>query len=400
MAGAGYARNEKLAAGVSVKLLFVTHWANNMLIFRTWMLQEAVRRGHEVLVLCPPDSEAARFAELGVRHIPWTLRRGGGGANMISAILDARLVLRREQPDSTVVYCVQPIMAVLWAWKLGGCKGKLFPTFTGLGSLWTDMDPPGWKKRMVRRTVETIFGYLLPMAEKVFVLNRDDKAQVASWNPKKLIAKVEQTMGEGVDLDHFKPPTDEERATARARWGFPADARVIGFVGRLIREKGAQDFLSLCRMMQNDKNVHFLVVGDPDPGNPSSLTPAEVLELEAVPRLRRECWMNDVRPAYAAMDVLVFLSRYREGLPITPQEAMAMGVPVVAFDNVGTREVVPLQFQFPSQTSEGVRLGIFAMHTNPETYKLLIGEVMRGLERSKVQGVFLDKIVYVPLTKS
>jgi len=325
-----------------MKLLFVTHWANNMLIFRTWMLQEAVRQGHEVCVLCPDDKEAVQFSGLGVRHIPWILQRGGGVKNLLNATLQAKRIIRAERPDATVVYCVQPIMAMLWAWKLGGGHGKLFPTFTGLGSLWTDMDPPSWKKRMLRSAVERVFGWLLPQAQKVFVLNRDDKAQVTSWNSRCLAQKVEQTKGEGIDLDHFSIPSPEVKLAARVRWGIPEDAKVIGFVGRLIREKGAQDFLKLCAEFQKDPNVHFLVVGDPDPGNPTSLTDMEMQQLEAVPRLHREPWMDDVRPAYAAMDVLVFLSA-REGLPITPLEAMAMGVPVIAKDAVGTREVVPLE---------------------------------------------------------
>lgn len=326
-----------------MKLLFVTHWANNMLIFRTFLLQEAVRQGHEVVVLCPPDAEAARFAMLGVRHIPWKLKRGGGVANLLEAILDARQIVRREQPDATVVYCVQPIMALLWAWKLCSRCGRLYPTFTGLGSLWTDLDPAPVKKRLVRKLVERVFGWLLPQSAKVFVLNRDDKVQVASWNPKGLLHKVEQTLGEGVDLDHFKIPTFAERQAARVRWGIPADAKVIGFVGRLIREKGAPDFLKLCEKLKSDEHVHFLVVGDPDPGNPTSLSDNEMKALDAVPRMHREPWITDVRPAYAAMDVLVFLSA-REGLPVSPLEAMAMGVPVVAYDAVGTREVVPVKW--------------------------------------------------------
>lgn len=341
-----------------MKLLFVTHWANNMLIFRTWMLQEAVRRGHDVYVLCPPDREAAKFAELGVKHLPWTLCRGGGVLNLLSAVADARRTLRLIKPERTVVYCVQPIMALLWAWKLGGRSGRLYPTFTGLGSLWTDLEPASWKKRLVRGVVERVFGALLPQSETVFVLNRDDKAQVAGWNPCQLVAipgvlgkddfaihktsekqtPVIQTLGEGVDLQKFAPPTAETREAARARWGFAPDVKVVGFVGRLIREKGAQDFLQLCKELSQAGGYAFLVVGDPDPGNPTSLTAQEMIELERVPNLVREPWMDDVRPAYAAMDVLVFLSA-REGLPVTPQEAMAMGVPVVAYDGVGTREI-------------------------------------------------------------
>ena len=61
-----------------------------------------------------------------------------------------------------------------------------------------------------------------------------------------------------------------------------------------------------------------------------------------------------MRPAYAAMDVLVFLSA-REGLPITPQEAMAMGVPVVGYDSVGTREVVPKEWRISRISQQELR---------------------------------------------
>ena len=346
-----------------MKLLFVTHWANNMLIFRTWMLQEAVRRGHEVLVLCPEDPQMERLASLGVRPIAWKLRRGAGLFNLWASIRHAKHVLQSEQPQVTVVYCMQPLLAILCAWKWGPrIPGKLFAVLTGLGSLWTDMEPPSFKKRWVRGVVERVLGALLPLARMVFVLNQDDKTQVATWNPQKLEpisgvleslslssllgtgrTPVVQTLGEGIDLQWFTPPTPAQRLQARQRWGIPEKARVVGFVGRLIREKGAQDFLHLSQGLAKDSHTHFLVVGDPDSGNPSSLSAQEMEALQQLPRLHWEPWMEDVRPAYAAMDVLLFLSR-REGLPVVPQEAMAMEVPVVALLNVGTRElpVIPL----------------------------------------------------------
>jgi glycosyltransferase involved in cell wall biosynthesis len=374
-----------------MKLFFVTHWANNMLIFRTWMLEEAVRRGHEVVVMCPADKEATRFADLGVRHIPWVLERGSGIGNLIAAIMDARRILRQERPDATVVYCVQPILAVLWAWRLGGRLGLLYPTFTGLGSLWTELDAPRLRKRMIRRILEGMFGLLLTQATRVFVLNRDDKLQVASWNPMALQGKVVQTLGEGVDLEYFRLPTDEHRAEARSRWDIPVDAKVIGFAGRLIREKGASDFLKLCMQMKRDENVHFLVVGDPDPGNPTSLTDVELCELDSVPRMHREHWMADVRPAYAAMDVLVFLSA-REGLPVSPLEAMAMGVPVVGYDAVGTREVVPARWLVSTGDLAGCLGQIQGHLARLDVVRSEAMIVSKGFERQVVQGEFLREI--------
>lgn len=356
-----------------------------MLIFRAWMLQEAVRRGHEVLVLCPSDPEAARFAELGVRHIPWTLRRGGGIGNLLSAAMDARRIMRFERPDSTVVYCVQPILALLCAWKMGGRVGKLFPTFTGLGSLWTDVVSPSAKKTLLRYIVERLFGMLLPQAERIFVLNHDDEAQITRWNVPGLHAKVGRTCGEGVDQGYFTMPNAEERSAARGKWGIPSSAFVVGFVGRLLREKGANDFLQICRGLVNRGDAYFLVVGDADPGNPTSLSDNELAALDALPRLRREPWMADVRPAYAAMDVLIFPSRYREGLPMVPQEAMAMGVPVIAYDSVGTREVVPAAQLVPSGEWMELLELIEKSHASFRTCETI--------SRAQVQGEFLDAVL-------
>jgi len=371
-----------------------------MLIFRSWMLQEAVRRGYEVIVLCPPDADAQQFEDMGCRFISWKLQRGGGLANLWSAIVQVRSILKSENPDSTVVYCVQPILTMLMAWKWSGQKGYLYPTLTGLGSLWTDLEPATVQKKGLRFVMERILGWLLPQSKAVFVLNQDDKMQVASWNSRLqpisgVLGKdfaslpeshgdkktpVVQTLGEGVDLSFFEIPTPEDRVRARERWNIPQDAFVVGFVGRLIREKGAQAFLEFCKEMSERNEVHFLVVGDPDPGNPTSLSPLEMAELERVPRLHRESWMLDVRPAYAAMDALVFFS-VREGFPVTPMEAMACGVPVFAFDAVGTREVVPKEWIFMEDQilSEKVK----------SCAPLLVRSHVLSLERKMVQGEIL-----------
>lgn len=384
-----------------MKILFATHWANNMLIFRTWMLQEAVRRGYEVIVLCPPDAESKQFREMGCRHISWKLQRGGGIRNLWSAIIQARQVLQQEKPDSTVVYCVQPILAMLFAWKFSKAQGSLFPTFTGLGSLWTDLEPASLQKKGMRWIVERGLGRLLPQSKAVFVLNLDDKTQVASWSPKLqsipgVLGKdfttipemqgdrktpVVQTLGEGVDLSFFQIPTHEYRVQARERWNIPQHAFVIGYVGRLIREKGAQAFLKFCREMAERSEVHFLVVGDPDIGNPSSLTLQEMTELESVPRLHRESWMQDVRPAYAAMDALLFFS-VREGFPVTPIEAMACGVPVYALDAIGTREVIPKEWIVKAETWNRI--------PNVKEDSFSVRVRIQSLDRKKVQENLLE----------
>jgi len=200
---------------------------------------------------------------------------------------------------------------------------------------------------------------------------------------------VVRTMGEGMDLEYFHPFPAEERAAARARWGIPVQARVVGFVGRLIREKGALDFLRLCQSLGDVDDLYFLVVGDPDPGNPTSLAPDEMRALEAVPRLRREPWIDDVRPAYAAMDKLVFLSA-REGLPVSPLEAMASGVPVWAYDGVGTREAVPECWRVRAGDWEGLAACLRGFVAGAETEKARDAVATCGRDRAGRE--FLERL--------
>lgn len=322
-----------------MRILFVSHWAPNLLIFRKWMLQEAVRLGHEVHVLCPADPEAAEFADMGIMHHPWILQRGNSLPNLWFSMQAAKKHLQDIKPDSTVVYCVQPIVAILGAWKNAG-MGKLTVTFTGMGSLWTDIVPPSYKKIIIRKIMEWVLGKWLLRSNEIHVLNRFDSKLIQSWIPSKYAKRVHQTLGEGVDLVTYKPAHRAERENIRNMLGLKNSDVVIGFVGRLIHEKGVKDLFKIAKSMLSHESYKFLIAGDIDLGNPSSLSNQELLELIGLPNVIHLGWQKEMYNIYNALDVLLFLS-FREGFPITPLEAMACGVPVVAFDRIGVQEAVP-----------------------------------------------------------
>ncbi len=136
--------------------------------------------------------------------------------------------------------------------------------------------------------------------------------------------------GHGVDatgrFDPRRLPT--ARTDVRDHLGIPRDAVVIGFVGRIVRDKGLVELADAwARLRDRYANLHLLVAGRFEPEDP--VPPDVEAALRGDSRIHLAGWSTDTPPLYAAMDVVV-LPTYREGFPNVPLEAAAMSLPVVA----------------------------------------------------------------------
>ena len=148
-------------------------------------------------------------------------------------------------------------------------------------------------------------------------------------------------LGNGVDLDRFTPGprSGEARARLRAQWGAHAETVVVGAVGRLVREKGyAELFAAAGALGEQAPQAKVVVAGPDDPAKADGLTPAEVAGAERA-GVRFLGYRSDVEDLYAAFDLYV-LASHREGFPRSAMEAAAMGLPTVATDIRGCRQVV------------------------------------------------------------
>ena len=134
----------------------------------------------------------------------------------------------------------------------------------------------------------------------------------------------------GVDCDErFEPSRHVEAGRAlRQRLGISQSAVVLGFVGRLVRDKGVPELaLAFELLSRRFPDVVLLLAGPYEERDPVDAETRR--RLESNPRVHLLGFVRDPAPVYAASDVVV-LPSHREGFPNVPLEAASMGRPVVS----------------------------------------------------------------------
>lgn len=139
----------------------------------------------------------------------------------------------------------------------------------------------------------------------------------------------------GVDVERFSPGP----GTVRDQLAIPRDAPVVGFVGRLTRDKGLPELIeAFDRILLAEPSTHLLLVGWFDRAE-DALDAALRHRILTHPRIHCSGFVSDTAPYYRGMDVMV-LPTWREGFPNAVLEAQATGIPVVTTESTGARDAV------------------------------------------------------------
>jgi glycosyltransferase involved in cell wall biosynthesis len=119
----------------------------------------------------------------------------------------------------------------------------------------------------------------------------------------------------------------------------PAGAFTVGFVGRLLDDKGTQTLVRAHELLiQRGIAINTLLAGEPDPSNPASIPDRVLDSWRLIPNLRLLGHVEDIRSVWAQAHIAILPSR-REGLPKSLLEAAACGRPLIATDVPGCREI-------------------------------------------------------------
>jgi glycosyltransferase involved in cell wall biosynthesis len=136
--------------------------------------------------------------------------------------------------------------------------------------------------------------------------------------------------GSGVDLQEFA-------------WREPRRASALRFVfaGRLIKEKGVGLFIDAAEALKiRWPEAEFYVLGDPQPGSPSSIDLQRLNSLVDAGVVVHHRRRADIADFLSRCDVFVLPTYYREGVPRSILEALSTGMAVITTDTPGCRETV------------------------------------------------------------
>ena len=117
-------------------------------------------------------------------------------------------------------------------------------------------------------------------------------------------------------------------------------AIVVALPSRLLAEKGVYEFVEAAKIVNKPKKIaRFVLVGDVDQHNPSSVTPAEIRYWKNQGAVEILGWRDDIHSVLSSATIIA-LPSYREGFPKALIEAAACGRAVVTTDVPGCRDAI------------------------------------------------------------
>ncbi|MEQ1699014.1 MAG: glycosyltransferase family 4 protein [Ilumatobacteraceae bacterium] len=292
-------------------------------------LQAFAAAGYEVVGMSAAGPHVPHLAELGIRHVDVpSLTRAPSLAADVRALFELRRLLRAERPAILHTHNPKPGVLGRIAGRLAGVQ-VVVNTQHGLYAQPTDR----WQRRLPVYALERLAA---AFSHQELVQNQEDVETLV--RTLKVPRRRVTWLGNGIDLRRFDGGR-EARAAVRAEWGIGDDEVAIGVVGRLVREKGFAEIVEAARLLRTrGVTAPIVVIGPADPDKRDGLDDAALATAQehGIVFVGRR---DDMPRCYAAMDVFL-TATHREGFPRAAMEASASGLPIVATDIRGCRQVV------------------------------------------------------------
>ena len=319
-------KNRKICLMSSIP---VTLWC-----FYRPLIEQLRSEGIEVHVCSSAGSELDIFADEELKTWAVSIHRKITPFEDLWSILKLVRIFKSERFDIVHAHTPKAGLLGMIAAKLAGVKNRIY---TCHGML---LETERGLKRLILMICEKIS---FCCATKVLVVSHSLLQKVRDYricNSDKAIVLLDGTAC-GIDLKRFTKNEvfQNDANKVRDELGISGDDILIGFIGRLVPDKGIGVLLkAFCTLIKECENVHLIIIGNYEPHR-GCLSDKEVCLINDHVKITHIGFVKDIEKYYAAMNMLVLPTR-REGFPYALLEAAAMELPVISTRVTGCVDAV------------------------------------------------------------
>ncbi|WP_040210452.1 glycosyltransferase family 4 protein [Clostridium polynesiense] len=288
--------------------------------------------GYSLTAVCSKGEFTEAIKEEGINIINIEIQRRIQPIENIKTLMKLYKLLKKINPH--IVHVHTPVAAVLGRIAAKLCKTPII-IYTAHGFYFHENMRPLVYKMIFN--IERFFARYF--TDILFTQSQEDCRTSVEGRFKeedKIIA-----IGNGVDLlNKFNPEniSMEERKSIRKEFKLEENIRVVTFIGRLIEEKGILDLLKASEDMEGE-NIKFLIVGRLEDKERDVKTLEKIKEYYNHPNIIFTGRREDISRILSITDIFC-LPSFREGMPRSIIEAMAMECAVITTDTRGCREEI------------------------------------------------------------
>lgn len=360
------------------------------LVFFRGQLRYLQSKGFDVYVISSPGSELTKFGQQESVHT-YGVRMARKPAPLadVMSLVSLTALFREIRPLIVHAHTPKAGLLAMIAGAICRVPVRLY-TIHGL--------PFMTRKGLTRSLLRYAESTTCHLAKKVYAVSQSIASCAVSESvvsPSKIKVLGHGSIN-GVDTEgRFNPSRfAEKRDFLRHQLGIPAHARTIGFVGRIVQDKGILELATAWSNLRREyEDVRLILAGDFEEEDPVPTTVRD--ELLSDPRVHFLGWVDDPAWVFSVIDVLVLPSR-REGFGVVAIEAAAMEVPVVACKIPGcvdavqdgvTGKLVPAEE--PQALTEAIKL-----YLNDATLRKEHGRAGRERARMLFRPETIWKLLY------
>ena len=351
------------------KIVFIGTVASSFYGFRADLIFSLLKKGYQVYAFTSEYTveDLEKIRQLGAIPVTYTLNRGGLNPLLdIFATYQLSKKIRAINPDLVFSYFSKPVIFGTLAAKLAKVP-RIMGMLEGLGYTFTEQpDELSKKTKLIKKIQVFLYKIALPYLDKLIFLNPDDAKDLLEKYAIK-VKKVEVLGGIGLNLkDYPYQPLDSLNSPIK-----------FIFIGRLLKEKGIHEFVQAAKLVKKIYPVtQFTVLGAIDHHNLGALQQTELDTLIASNIIHYPGHVNNVEDWISDSHIFV-LPSYREGVPRSAQEAMAIGRAIITTDVPGCRETVINSvngFLIPKWNPEALAEKMIYFIEHPEKIRLMGAE--------------------------